>query len=632
MDNSPGAVLKKYWGHTAFRGSQEAIIKQAMEGNDVAAMLPTGGGKSLCYQIPGFLLPGVCLVVSPLLALMEDQVASLNSRGIRALSLSGPLPEEELTRLLDNVEFGRYKFLYLSPERLQQDIVISRIKNLPVNLIAVDEAHCISQWGFDFRPAYLKCGVLRELHPDVPCMALTATATGQVIEDICKLLNLKAPALFRDSVLRPNITYTVVQTEDKRYRLRRLLDRHPGSAIIYVSTRRATARVSEFLERSGYSSSPFHGGLEAGIKSKRLMDWQSGKVRIMVATNAFGMGIDKADVRLVAHYNVPETIEHYFQEAGRAGRDGRPALAALILGPGDLEQARDQYLKNLPSIPVLLNTYRKLNSFFGIPYGELPESPFPIKLTEFCDTYSLDHGLTYNALELLDRQGVISLSQVFWEKTQIRFICGKSDLWQYLGTYADIQPVVRTLLRTYGGMFDFETPVKLDAISRKSGVPKSRILSYLKQMEKDKMIHMEIAEGDLQVRFLLPREDDKTIYRFSKQVETRLEVKRKKVRQMAAYLENDRQCRQQQLLAYFGEDGSPQCGLCDVCSGNTPPAADDLTVLRARILGTLQGGPKTSRQILEEGDFPETPALTCLQSLLHEGILTLGAENQYYIS
>lgn len=632
MNDSAEKVLKQYWGHPGFRGSQEEIIKTVLKGSDVVALLPTGGGKSLCFQIPGVLLPGLCLVVSPLLALMDDQVTDLNSRGIRAMSLSGKLRQEELIRKLDNVEFGNYDFLYISPERLQQELVINRIKNLNINLIAIDEAHCISQWGFDFRPSYLKCSVLRELLPATPMIALTATATPEVMKDIEELLLLQNPAVFRDSIQRTNITYSVLNTEDKNYRLNQLLQQHGGSAIVYVHTRRATVLLSAYLKSNGVSAAAFHGGMSAEEKQRRLREWQSGELRVMTATNAFGMGIDKADVRLVVHFEVPETLEHYFQEAGRAGRDGEPALAVLLLGPNDVEQARDRYLGNLPSVKEVLKTYEKLNSYFSIPYGELHGEALALDFADFCETYTLPSALTYNALEILDRQGVLALSQQFWQKSRIQFTCTKPVLWKYLKSYPGLQPVVQTLLRTYGGLFDFETPINLRAVSGKLQTGEGILLKQLEQLRKDEIIRMEISEGDLELRFLVPREDGKTVYAFARGLEARLEVKRKKVDKMAAYLQNDSVCRQAQLLAYFGEPHAPPCRSCDVCLGSAAVDAGQQESLKKTILKALEKGPKSSRELLQGNDLPEGPALYCLQSLLQEGLLTLGAENQYLLS
>ncbi|MEJ2585382.1 MAG: RecQ family ATP-dependent DNA helicase, partial [Robiginitalea sp.] len=563
--------------------------------------------------MPGVLQQGLCIVVSPLLALMEDQVTDLNARGLRAMSLSGKLTPADLIRKLDNIEFGNYNFLYLSPERLQQELVLDRIKKLNINLIAVDEAHCISQWGFDFRPAYLNCAVLRELLPATPVMALTATATPEVMEDVEELLLLKDPKIFRDSIQRTNITYSVLQTEDKNYRLIRLLQQHPGSAIVYVQTRRATTLLATYLNKHGISAAAFHGGMSSEDKQSRLRQWQSGQLRVMTATNAFGMGIDKADVRLVVHFEVPETLEHYFQEAGRAGRDGEPALAALLLGPDDIEQARDRYLGSLPTVRKLLNTYEKLNRYFGVPYGELYEDPLPFDFSDFCDTYALPRALTYNSLEILDRQGVLTLSKLFWQKSRLQFTCSKPVLWEYLRTYPKLQATVQTLLRTYGGLFDFETPVNLRSMAKKLQIPESRLISQLEQLRKDEIIRMETSSGDLELRFLLPREDEKTIYAFAKQQEARLKVKRSKVQRMAGYLQNHTVCRQVQLLEYFGEPHSSPCGSCDVCLGNPKMDAGQQELLKETILKALEKGPKSSRELLETSDLPEGPALHCLQ-------------------
>jgi ATP-dependent DNA helicase RecQ len=629
MDKRPEEILEQYWGYPGFRGSQAEIIASAMAGKDVIALLPTGGGKSVCYQVPGLAMPGLCLVVSPLLALMEDQVADLKGRGIRAMSLSGKLRQADLMRKLDNAEFGNFDFLYLSPERLGQDLVLERLKTLEINLIAIDEAHCISQWGFDFRPAYRKCAVLRDLHPGVPMMALTATATPEVLADVEKSLAMEAPRIFRDSVHRPNIVYSLQQTEDKNYRLRKLLGEHPGSAIVYVQTRRATVSLASYLSGQGIRADAFHGGLDGDRKSKLLRDWQAGSLRVMVATNAFGMGIDKADVRLVVHYEVPETLEHYFQEAGRAGRDGNPARAELLLAPGDIARSREHYLGSLPEVRDVLNTYRKLNAYFKLPYGELAEGPFSFRFADFCETYHLPIPVTFNALELLDRQGVLSLSQQFWQTTRIRFVCGKESLWKYMETYPGLQPAIQVLLRTYGGLFDFPTPVDLRSLSARLSVSETTLLGQLKQLEKDGLVELETAQGDLEVRFLVPREDERTIFALSGSIEQRLKVKREKVAQMAAYLTNDRVCRQVQLLRYFGEQSAQPCGSCDVCLAGKPLDAGALLEVEEALLHALRQGPKTSRELLQSTGQPEAAALTCLQRLLHRGTLVLGAENQY---
>ena len=631
MNKTPEEVLKIYGGYDQFRGSQAQIIQAVLDGSDVMALMPTGGGKSLCYQVPALVQTGVCIVVSPLLALMEDQVEDLKARGIRALSLSGKLKEDDLIRLLDNVVFGKYDLLYLSPERLQQELVISRLKELPVCLIAVDEAHCISQWGFDFRPSYLRCLILRELHPNVPVLAVTATATPLVLKDVSDLLELKNPAVFKDSVYRPNLIYSVLKREDKNRQLQQLLKKHPGSVIIYTNSRRATVTLSEYLVAQNFSAAPFHGGLPADVKSKRLKQWQSGKQRIMVATNAFGMGIDKAEVRLVIHYNVPETLENYFQEAGRAGRDGIRAYAILLLGPDDLLQSRKQFLTNLPQVADVLTTYRKLNSYLKIPYGERPETSFPFQLADFCKTYNLPAHLTYNALEVLDRQGVIGLSQEFWEKTRIRITASKSVLWKYIEQRGEMKETLQTLLRTYGGLFDFETQINTRLIARKLGHSETVLNQALRRMQKDGILEIHQKQGDILLTFLVPREDEKTIYAFSDQVKSRKKIKEEKVGQMGAFLNNDKRCRSLQLLAYFGEVFSEKCGFCDVCLSEVVFDPGDRLALKEEILKTLGRGPKTSRELMAAWEYPEFETINCLQNLLHEGKLRLGSKNQYIL-
>jgi len=378
-------ILKKYWGFDSFRGSQAEIIESVMQQQDVLALLPTGGGKSVCYQVPALLNEGICIVVSPLVALIEDQVNGLKQKGIKAIGLTGGLGFQEVLTLLDNCLYGNYRFLYLSPERLQQELVREKIAGMPVNLIAIDEAHCISQWGNDFRPAYLECAILRELHPNIPVMALTATATERVREDIIQNLGLKNEQLFKDSFLRKNISYQVFWEEDKRYRLQMLCSEASGSGIVYVRSRRMTEELSQFLNKKGFTSHFFHGGLSAGEKSDKLRQWLQNKVQFMIATNAFGMGVDKPDVSLVVHYQIPDNLENYFQEAGRAGRDGKPARAILLTNKADKAQVKKQFLNVLPGTAYIKTVYRKLNNYFQIPFGGGEHETYPFHFDDFCD-------------------------------------------------------------------------------------------------------------------------------------------------------------------------------------------------------------------------------------------------------
>src|SRR5690606_34522976 len=438
----------------AFRPMQQEIISSALEKRDVLALLPTGGGKSLCFQIPGLVQEGICIVVSPLVALMEDQVNTLQKKGIKALAIVGGISYSNLDALLDNCIYGNFKFLYLSPERLQQDLVQHRIKQMNVNLIAIDEAHCISQWGHDFRPAYLNISILRELHPDVPFMALTASATTVVVEDIKKQAGLIQAQVFKSSLERKNIAYNVVFAEDKIYRLRQILNDPEAPGIIYVRSRKATIEITKELKYYGYKAEAFHGGLTGKEKTIRLENWLKEEVKIMVATNAFGMGIDKPNVRNVIHLNLPESIESYFQEAGRAGRDSAPATATIITNNSDLPLLKNQFIKTLPDLDYTILVYKKLCTYFRIPYGEGEELFFDFNFSAFCNQYQLHSEKTYNTLQLLDRISIIKLTQQFRKVSQIQFIISGNQLFPYLEKNTKYEEVARTILRTYGGIFE----------------------------------------------------------------------------------------------------------------------------------------------------------------------------------
>lgn len=589
--------------------------------------MPTGGGKSVCYQVPALIFKGVCVVVSPLIALMEDQIKGLKLKGIKALGIYGSLNEEELVRKFDNVLYGRYPLIYISPERLEQEIVLQNLARLPVNLIAIDEAHCISQWGYDFRPAYLKCFKLREIHPNAPLIALTATATPEVSKDISLLLNLGKAAVFKDSIRRPNLIYTVPYTEDKRFYLNYLLNTEPGCAIVFVRTRKETKDLSEFLLGKGISATFFHGGLPLADKQANMRLWQANNSRVMVATNAFGMGVDKADVRLVIHIHIPETKEHYFQEAGRAGRDGKKARAVLLYSPGDNQRSINYFLGNIPGVDDLITVYRKLCAYLQIAYGELPETTFNISLSSFCETYSFPLNLGLNALELLDRNGVISLNQKVKTVTRIKFIGTKEELFEY-PLSAEIRTTAKILLRTYGGLFDFETSIQKGLLSKKLNIPEKTVEEHLDFLHKTSLIWLEENMGDLEITCLKPREDDRTIHAFSKSLEKRQALKRQKVKQMIDYVNEKDVCRQIQLMRYFGEETRLECGSCDVCAPEIPNG-EVIKSLKPEIEKALQTGPQTSKDLILKGIGTEVAVLTCLQLMLEDELLFLNPNNTY---
>jgi len=629
VKQTPSQLLKQFWGFDSFRGSQEHIIQSVLEGNDVLALLPTGGGKSLCYQIPALAQDGICIVVSPLIALIKDQVNQLKIKGIKAVALTGGLSFEETSTLLDNCLYGSYSFLYLSPEKLQQEMVQDRIGNMNVNLVAIDEAHCISQWGNDFRPAYLKCSILREQHPKVPIIALTATATKRVSKDIQTNLNLKSPTIYKDSFSRSNLTYKVIYEEDKKYRLKQLCKKGTKSGIVYVRSRRMAEELSQFLNSNSIRSSYFHGGITTREKEKKLQEWLDNKIRFVVATNAFGMGIDKPDVALVVHYQIPDSIENYFQEAGRAGRDGNPADAVLITNASDEIRVKNQFINVLPDIPFIKTLYNKLNNYFQIPYGTAEESTFPFRFNHFCDTYSFNPILTYNGLRFLDQNSVIALSQNFSRRTTVRFLASKSAIFKYLEEHPKIASILQVLLRTYGGVFEYDTKINTLLISKKANVNEEMVLSALEKTEMDGIISYSAEHRDMELTFLVPREDDLTINFISKKIRTINQIKIDNVNAMLAYIKNRKQCRNQQLLAYFGEKKKDTCGKCDVCQDQSNIDTAELKTIEKEILTLLGQKEYTSRKITTMLPYHKDVVLKVLQFLLEDGNIEINTKNEY---
>ena len=629
MLKDPSAILEDYWGFKKFKGSQKKIIDTILDERDVLALLPTGGGKSICFQIPAMAKEGICIVISPLIALIHDQVESLKEKGIKAIALTGGIPFEEVNDLLDNCLYGNYKFLYLSPERLQQEIVRDRIQQMNVNLIAIDEAHCISQWGHDFRPAYLECSILREIIPNVPMIALTATATKKVANDIVDNLKFINPLIVKDSFSRDNIAFSVLWEEDKRYKLKVLCSKAHKSSIIYVRTRRLAQDLANYLNQNTCTASFFHGGLSKKVKKDRLAQWLNNEVKTMVATNAFGMGIDKPDVDLVVHYQIPDCIENYFQEAGRAGRNGKPARAILLTNKMDESQVKNQFLSILPDIPFIKLVYNKLNNYFQIPYGEGNDQKFQLNFNGFCETYKLNPLITYNAFRVLDQNSVLALSEAFSKKTSLRFSSTKEQLFTYLEKNRSLVPTVQTILRTYGGIFEFDTKINTFLVSKKAGVPEQVVLKILKQLYFDQIIEYQEQNNDLDLTFLVPREDDITINMFSKKVQALNESKVKNIEHILAYVNNTKICRSKQLLSYFGEKVDKDCGICDTCIAKKPKEIGLTSSATKEIANILSVKSKTSRQLISELSYNQEVILEAIRKMLESGKIRINTRNEY---
>ncbi|MBD0776172.1 RecQ family ATP-dependent DNA helicase [Maribacter sp. ANRC-HE7] len=632
MQKDPQTILEHYWGFGSFKGSQKTIIDAVLAERDVLALLPTGGGKSLCFQLPALCKEGICIVISPLIALIQNQVEVLREKGIKAIALTGGISFEEVNNLLDNCLYGNYKFLYLSPERLQQELVRDRIQQMNVNLIAIDEAHCISQWGHDFRPAYLECSTLRELLPNVPIIALTATATEAVAKDIVESLTLTDPLVVKDSFARNNIAFSVSWEEDKRYRLKQLCSNLDHSAIVYVRTRRAAQTLATFLQTNGCSSSYYHGGLSKQEKKKRLDLWLSNKVKTMVATNAFGMGIDKPDVTLVVHYQIPDCIENYFQEAGRAGRNGKPARAILLTNNSDIAQVKNQFLSVLPDIPFIKLVYNKLNNYFQIPYGEGYDEYFQLNFNAFCEAYRLNPLITYNAFRILDQNSVLALSEAFSKKTTLRFIADKDQLFDYLDKNRNLAVIVQTLLRTYGGVFEFDTKINTVLVAKKAGVSEDKVLAVLKKLQTDQVIEYDERNSDLEITFLVPREDDSTINVFAKRVKALNSLKIRNVDAILSYIKNTKTCRNIQLLHYFGETQATECGRCDICKAKKELNVNLTTFVSEEIVRQLSIGPKSSRDLIKTLPFNEDVVLIALRGLLENERIRINTRNEYELA
>ena len=624
------AILQKYWKHDQFRSLQNEIIDSVVSGKDTLAILPTGGGKSICFQIPALMKEGICLVISPLVALMKDQVTNLHARNIKAIALTGGIRSEEMIDLLDNCQFGNYKFLYVSPERLQSDWILERIKNLPINLIAIDEAHCVSQWGHDFRPAYLKISDLKKHFQKVPFLALTATATPRVKEDIITETGLQNPSIFQKSFARENITYMVIEAEDKLYTIEQILKKNPQPSIIYVRNRRSCIDISNQLQALGFKATYYHGGLPPKEKDKNMMLWMQEEVQVIVATNAFGMGIDKANVKTVIHIQLSDNIENYYQESGRAGRNGEKAFAVLLTNPSDALQAENQFLSNLPDKPFLNSVYIKLCNYFQIAYGEGINEQFAFNLNHFCLKYNFPTLKTYNAIQFLDRQGIISLSQEFSEKISLQFLIPSKEVIRYISLNPNDEEIILTILRTYPGIYEMQTAFNLDFIAKKSNHKPSEVQAVLHKLKEKDIIAYHAKNNDASILFNEIREDERTINRVAKYLEKQNQLKKEQLQSVLHYINEKQSCKNRLILAYFGEKSNTDCGICSYCISQKK-VANNTETLSNSILTLLQTKELTSREIQERTQTDTATVIEILQYLLEQEQIVIKANNKYTI-
>jgi len=558
------SILKQYWGHDEFRPLQEEIIQSVLDKKDTLALLPTGGGKSICFQVPAMILPGICIVVTPLIALMKDQVKHLKDIGIEAVAIYSGLKPREVDIILDNCIFGHIKFLYLSPERLYSELVQERIKHMPVNLYAIDEAHCISQWGYDFRPSYLQLSKLREIHPDIPFLALTATATTSVIADIQDKLVFKKNNVFVKSFLRDNLGYMALEEENKSGRMLRVIQKLGGSGVVYVRNRRETQEIARFLVNNGISADFYHAGLIGKDRDDKQEAWMQNRTRVIVATNAFGMGIDKSDVRFVIHLDIPESLEAYYQEAGRAGRDGKKAYPVMLYQQED----KNRLLKNLelsfPTVAFIQQVYHYLCNHFQIPYGAGEGVVFDFDVVSFIKKYKLETIPTLSALKFLEKDGWLTLSEAVFIPSRFKFEVNHQELYKIQVQYERYDKLIKAILRSYGGVFDDYISINEYEFAKKLGVSYEQIVSLINALVKMEIASYIPPTDSPQLSFLQDRVDYKNLYVDHVFIRERQRVKTVQIEAMLNYIEHS-QCRSQSLLHYFGEQNTLFCQVCDLC-------------------------------------------------------------------
>jgi ATP-dependent DNA helicase RecQ len=565
---SPDSILTKYWGHTSFRPPQAEIIQSVLEGKDVVAILPTGGGKSVCFQVPALAMEGLCVVITPLIALMQDQVEQLKQKGIAAIAIHSGLSHQAIDILLDNCIYGQQKFLYLSPERLQTELFQARFKKMNVNLIAVDEAHCISQWGYDFRPPYLQIAQLRELMPNVPIIGLTASATRVVKEDIIEKLQLKSPAVFQISFARENISLVVRKTETKEKKLLEILRKVSGSAIVYVRSRKATQEIARLLQRNKISAAFYHAGLSHQDRTNRQQDWIADRCRVMVATNAFGMGIDKSNVRLVIHLDIPEDIESYYQEAGRGGRDGKKAYATLIFHEADVQSLRHKMEQSQPEMEYLQKVYQALANHLQLAMGSSQGESYDFDLDQFCKKFSLKSAAVYPALKKLEEAGLVTFNESFYRPSRVHFSIDKKKIYEFQVAHARFDSILKALLRLYGGELyaDFMTISEAHLASAlKLSAP--QVKGELQQLHELQLLAYEPSIDNARITFVLPRQDAERLPIDRVAMEARRNLHLSKMDAMIQYAEQSQRCRMQLIQEYFDEITYSTCGICDVCIG-----------------------------------------------------------------
>lgn len=619
---TPLDILRAYWGYREFRPLQSDIIHSVIEKKDTLALMPTGGGKSICFQVPALAFDGVCIVITPLIALMKDQVEELKKRNIKAAAIYSGLTKTEIDYTLDNFVYGDYKFLYLSPERLHTELVIERVKRMKVALLAVDEAHCISKWGHDFRPMYLKIPEFKAILKDVPTIALTATATSQTKKDIIDFLFEKPPLIFTQSFARTNLSFSSLEVELKDKKIVEILGRLAGSAIVYVKTRKRTVEIAQLLNRNGITADAYHGGLDNPTRFKKQELWQNNSIRVMVATNAFGMGINKPDVRCVIHADIPENLEAYYQEAGRAGRDGEKSFAIALYQQSDLETIEKQVESKFFDKQYLRNLYQKLGNYYQIAEGAGELTAHEFDLLDFSSTYGLNATETHHALKLLESQGFISLSDAFYSPSRLKIEFDSSELYNFYLRNPNFEKFVKTLLRIYGGeIFGNYTKINESEIGRAYFSSEFETKTLLKQLNEKGILSYQEQKNKPQLTFLTYRYDAQKLPVNEQLIETQKQIELNAAKQTVNYVSSKTKCRMLMLQHYFGDFETKNCGICDNCvkKARQPNESEKANLYQQKLLEIV---PAKADDLLKNPFFDELDLLKkVIAALLQNEIL-----------